>query len=117
MRGTACIRRSPEPRTARRSFCEIFATLGKYFEPVTLADGFSVPMSPTYNTWGRPHEHRIVDIDSGSYLRRRFRSRPFGFAAKALGRALKASSVDQQNLSAHRCGGRLRRVTHHALIA
>jgi hypothetical protein len=40
MRGTACIRRPPQPHTAWRSFCEIFATLGKYFVAVTLASGF-----------------------------------------------------------------------------
>jgi len=52
MRGTACIRRPPEPRTAQQPICEIFATLGKYFNAVTLTGGFIVPMSPTYNRFG-----------------------------------------------------------------
>jgi len=36
----------------RGQTCGIFATLGKYFSPVTLLGGFSVPLSRIYNTTG-----------------------------------------------------------------
>jgi hypothetical protein len=41
--------------TAGRPWCEIFATLGHYFGPVTVWGRFSGPMSPSYNKSGAGH--------------------------------------------------------------
>jgi hypothetical protein len=41
------------PRVGLRQACEIFATLGKSFHPVTLQSGFPAPLSRSYNRWGR----------------------------------------------------------------
>ena|SRR5258708_10936399 len=39
--------------TFPRLTCEIFATLRKFFRPVTLQIGFPAPLSRSYNRWGR----------------------------------------------------------------
>src|SRR6266481_1507894 len=38
--------------TFPRQTCEIFATPGKSFHPVTLQIGFPAPLSRSYNRWG-----------------------------------------------------------------
>src|SRR5262249_41555143 len=52
----ATLRYSATPSSSLRpprQTCEIFATLGKSFHPVTLQSGFPAPLSRSYNRWGR----------------------------------------------------------------
>jgi hypothetical protein len=72
-----------------RPTCGIFATLGKFFVPVTLLGGFPVRMSRIYNRAGAvKHEHRYVAGDFDPDVRDRRRSAPVGSATTPVGGAV-----------------------------